>query len=58
MKLYGEEIQMMTELINDKLAAISKSQEGVIGLDEITRLGREKFGLKRFQKKLEDWEVA
>ena len=58
MKLYGEEIQMMTELINDKLAAISKSQEGVIGLDEITRLGREKFGLKRFQKKLEDWKVA
>lgn len=49
---------MMTELINDKLAAISKSQEGVIGLDEITRLGREKFALKRFQKKLEDWEVA
>jgi len=58
MKLYGEEIQMMTELINDKLAAISKSQEGVIGLDEITRLGREKFALKRFQKKLEDWKVA
>ena len=57
MKLYGEEIQMMTELINDKLEAISKSQEGVIGFDEITRLGREKFGLKRFQKKLEDWQV-
>ena len=57
MKLYGEEIQMMTKLINDKLEAISKSQEGVIGLDEITRLGREKFGLKRFQKKLEDWQV-
>jgi|TARA_B110000444_G_C18783277_1_gene568535 hypothetical protein len=57
MKLYGEEIQMMTKLINDKLEAISKSQEGVIGFDEIARLGREKFGLKRFQKKLEDWQV-